>query len=663
MGKKKNKDIGFFGTIKGRISVFVTVCTVIILSITTVISFTNTRNVMVKDEKTLLEEQAEGNAKIMDEWLKAEGKTISTMAIALSGMDIENKEAIMDYLELNLKDNENALMYYCCFGYAGGAFPADHSKVDLDPTTREWWKRAVEENKLIYTSPYTDAVTGKMVASIAIPFQMSGEQAVLLADITIDKLVEITKNVSTDDSVQTFLVDDTGAVVSHENEDFLPKDGENTVLTDEVKIDLNETKVFSFTDYDKKNKYGAIEIIDATGWRFGVTKDRGIIGAQIANSLLLPFAIDIISLAVVIYLLNLVIRNMLQPMNTLKVFVKEKVIGIENCKMQKDEVNEIKYLMGALEERFIATIQKVKQESSVIYDRMVTTNEMVAAMSGNIMEISATMQETGANVESQTSSIQNIDDTCAAVSEAVEGLADKTQEMTAKAAEIREKVEKLVPEIIEDKKNAASMTEDSRVRLEEAIKNAKVIDQIVEVSQAIQEIASQTNLLALNASIEAARAGEAGKGFAVVADEIKNLSSVTSEEISKVNELTEKVMQSVKLLSNESNEILAFLDGVVMKDYEKVEEMAGSYEEDAEYYAQQSIELGEEASKVKDSVGHINERLDIVTLSQGELNNAMIAINDNLQMITTASEKMEVETKEVLESIKSLGDTVETFHI
>lgn len=663
MGKKKNKDIGFFGTIKGRISVFVTVCTVIILSITTVISFTNTRNVMVKDEKTLLEEQAEGNAKIMDEWLKAEGKTISTMAIALSGMDIENKEAIMDYLELNLKDNENALMYYCCFGYAGGAFPADHSKVDLDPTTREWWKRAVEENKLIYTSPYTDAVTGKMVASIAIPFQMSGEQAVLLADITIDKLVEITKNVSTDDSVQTFLVDDTGAVVSHENEDFLPKDGENTVLTDEVKIDLNETKVFSFTDYDKKNKYGAIEIIDATGWRFGVTKDRGIIGAQIANSLLLPFAIDIISLAVVIYLLNLVIRNMLQPMNTLKVFVKEKVIGIENCKMQKDEVNEIKYLMGALEERFIATIQKVKQESSVIYDRMVTTNEMVAAMSGNIMEISATMQETGANVESQTSSIQNIDDTCAAVSEAVEGLADKTQEMTAKAAEIREKVEKLVPEIIEDKKNAASMTEDSRVRLEEAIKNAKVIDQIVEVSQAIQEIASQTNLLALNASIEAARAGEAGKGFAVVADEIKNLSSVTSEEISKVNELTEKVMQSVKLLSNESNEILEFLDGVVMKDYEKVEEMAGSYEEDAGYYAQQSFELGEEASKVKDSVGHINERLDIVTLSQGELNNAMIAINDNLQMITTASEKMEVETKEVLESIKSLGDTVETFHI
>lgn len=299
----------------------------------------------------------------------------------------------------------------------------------------------------------------------------------------------------------------------------------------------------------------------------------------------------------------------------------------------------------------------------MIQDRMTNANQKVTTICGNIVEISATMQETGASVELQTNSIRRIDETCADVTGAVNKLAEEAQEMTAKAGEIQEKVEKLVPEMMQDKESASVMVEDSRVRLAQAIKSAEVINQIVEVSQAIQEIASQTNLLALNASIEAARAGEAGKGFAVVADEIKNLSNVTGQEIGKVNDLTAKVLESVKLLSSESNAILSFLDEVVMKDYDRLGELAGSYKEDAAYYADVSTELGAEAEELSASIQNINSILDMITKSQGELNAAVHAVNDNLQQITSASENVTTETGEVLGSIKSLQGTMETFRI
>jgi methyl-accepting chemotaxis protein len=46
--------------------------------------------------------------------------------------------------------------------------------------------------------------------------------------------------------------------------------------------------------------------------------------------------------------------------------------------------------------------------------------------------------------------------------------------------------------------------------------------QVGEIIETVNEIASQSNILALNASVEAARAGEYGKGFAVVAAEVRS---------------------------------------------------------------------------------------------------------------------------------------------
>jgi methyl-accepting chemotaxis protein len=62
----------------------------------------------------------------------------------------------------------------------------------------------------------------------------------------------------------------------------------------------------------------------------------------------------------------------------------------------------------------------------------------------------------------------------------------------------------------------------------------------------IEEIASQTELLALNAAIEAARAGESGKGFAVVADQIGKLATDSAGAVVSTRELIEKTLEGIE---------------------------------------------------------------------------------------------------------------------
>lgn len=648
-------------TIKGKITVQTIMYLLVALVICELVSVVTLNANMTSQSKLYINAEAQTNAGVVNEWLIEQGNIAHTITNAVAFMNTKDPDTIMNYLEKNLSENKDALMYYVCFGYDGGVLPADHSKLDLDPTTRDWWKQAIAKNGLIYTAPYKDFASGNMIVTVAEPLKIQGEQAVFLADIALETLTNQVKKVSADENLQGFLLDADGAVVSHENEDFLPKEEGNTILSDALNTDV--CNVSELRDYDGRMKFVSNASVDATGWTFGVTEDKAVITKQIARNVIIVIALGLVMLIVVTVMTAVSVRKSLAPMETMKKFVKEKVIGTQICHKQKNEIEEIRYLIQEMEDKFIGVIRQTKAESDNIHERMQGTNNKVVSINENIMEIGAAMEETGANIDSQTANITMIDEACGSAAQSIIHLADEAQEMAANAKEVACRVESMAKELLEDKESATQVAAESKERMQKAMQGAEVIREIANVSSAIQEIASQTNLLALNASIEAARAGEAGKGFAVVAEEIKKLSEDTGEEISKVNDLTAKVFESVKALSRESNAVLEFINGTVMSDYNKLETLVTEYQKDTGYYNQASESIGASAESVRDSVDSINEMIDLISMAQKELSDAATSVNENLQKITYSSENMSQDTKEVLESVNSLQETMQSFQV
>ncbi len=648
-------------TIKGRITVQTIMYLLVALVICELVSVVTLNANMTSQSKLYINAEAQTNAGVVNEWLIEQGNIAHTITNAVAFMNTKDPDTIMNYLEKNLSENKDALMYYVCFGYDGGVLPADHSKLDLDPTTRDWWKQAIAKNGLIYTAPYKDFASGNMIVTVAEPLKIQGEQAVFLADIALETLTNQVKKVSADENLQGFLLDADGAVVSHENEDFLPKEEGNTILSDALNTDV--CNVSELRDYDGRMKFVSTASVDATGWTFGVTEDKAVITKQIARNVIIVIALGLVMLIVVAVMTAVSVRKSLAPMETMKKFVKEKVIGTQICHKQKNEIEEIRYLIQEMEDKFIGVIRQTKAESDNIHERMQGTNNKVVSINENIMEIGAAMEETGANIDSQTANITMINEACGSAAQSIIHLADEAQEMAANAKEVACRVESMAKELLEDKESATQVAAESKERMQKAMQGAEVIGEIANVSSAIQEIAAQTNLLALNASIEAARAGEAGKGFAVVAEEIKKLSEDTDEEISKVNDLTAKVFESVKALFRESNAVLEFINGTVMSDYNKLETLVTEYQKDTGYYNQASESIGASAESVRDSVDSINEMIDSISMAQKELSDAATSVNENLQKITYSSENMSQETKEVLESVNSLQETMQSFQV
>jgi len=213
------------------------------------------------------------------------------------------------------------------------------------------------------------------------------------------------------------------------------------------------------------------------------------------------------------------------------------------------------------------------------------------------------------------------------------------------------------------KANAIDIYSKNKNDLQNAIEQSGAVNQINELSEAILEITAQTNLLSLNAAIEAARAGEAGKGFAVVADEIRRLALNSKTAVSRIQEVTQIIIEAVRALSSSSGEILGFIDGHVLKDYDTLVQTSEEYSKSSIGMNDMVMDFSASSEELFAAIRNMVQTIENITSASNEEAQGAYNIAQEASEIAAKSNEVIQLAQTTKEKSDSLMEAVSVFKI
>lgn len=310
----------------------------------------------------------------------------------------------------------------------------------------------------------------------------------------------------------------------------------------------------------------------ATAWQ-SLLSTSGILGLIIS-----------ITVAVGVFSIRSVLGRLSQIVDRVRDIAEGEGDLTKRLTVSSDEIGELAGWFNRFMDKIEGTVQGIIASSSDLRDSSEELNktstslnkgaresqQQVSTIASAAEEMSINMKQAASSTEQMSSGITSLSDSVGSISNAITEIADRSNQSTSIA------------------QTAATYVEVSNERIDQLRSAAEEIGNVIEV---IEDIASQTNLLALNATIEAARAGEAGKGFAVVATEVKELAQQTSTATegirSRVLSMQTSTSEAVKAMSDieqaigEVNDISSDIAEAVDQQSRDTQEIAASVEQTA----------------------------------------------------------------------------------
>jgi len=260
-------------------------------------------------------------------------------------------------------------------------------------------------------------------------------------------------------------------------------------------------------------------------------------------------------------------------------------------------------------------------------------------------ELSVTAMQVGKRVEKEAEiiegNVKSSEDITALINSSVEK-ATATKDDIISASENLNSVRAEILNMVSKIQHTSEVEAELSSKLNQLSNDAEQVKSVLTV---INDIADQTNLLALNAAIEAARAGEHGRGFAVVADEVRQLAERTQKSLNEINTTISVIVQAIIDASDNMNK-----NAETIQDLSSVSTQVESKINETNKIMNESVSVANES---------LNDSVDIATKLNARIKNtahmSQLANSNarNVEEMATAIEHLHNMTEELSAQLNS----------
>ncbi len=233
---------------------------------------------------------------------------------------------------------------------------------------------------------------------------------------------------------------------------------------------------------------------------------------------------------------------------------QEQVKAVEVASASIEQIGrslgEVSRTVGGLSEEAraaISEVEEVKEGATAVEKAVDSLSERIEETNSSIFQVAASIRSVVDNVDTLSMAANETASNVREMEQSILSVRDLATDSVETAARVLSDAESGARAVQENLHTMETIRETSLRATSTMQKLSDSLDEIREIVQVIQDVASKTNLLSLNAAIIAAQAGDEGAGFSVVATQIKQLAGRTQRSAKEIGERIQGILQEAQV--------------------------------------------------------------------------------------------------------------------